>query len=489
MTKAAILCFLAAAVAFAQLKPTVPQPTNITFAEGGIALLPPGWNMPQAVLDAGYRAEIREQGCGPRFSRCVAYVAPPVPGAVRAAELAQTFPAAPYIGKSIRFSAWLRLQQGSAGGYVHIRMRIDYASGKSDMRDSTAPPVDGADWQQREVFGRVEPGALSISIWTRYVPSGFAWVAAPSFGIVEESRVPTPGSFGVATATFPLDDAVGRTVRYSGWIRTENVSQGYASLWWRVDGAQQGQTLSFDNSNARLINGIPASGNGIARGATGTTVWTRYEIDLPVPAGARNINFGLLLDGTGTAWFDALKIELNDVAYLDRRFDLDFESSTPGSAGFFYAGDNMGSDRYKVGLDKTTAFTGGQSLKMEFTGSRDQPVPAPRLIGLPLAMLDPVTVDDASRSLDHATRAPINFVNRSSAAVDIYWIDYDGNRVLFRPSLAAGASWRIGTFLTHPWLVVASGSGGTAQHDTGIRLAAFEASAATGGDAIVTDKR
>ena len=109
---------------------------------------------------------------------------------------------------------------------------------------------------------------------------------------------------------------------------------------------------------------------------------------------------------------------------------------------------------------------GRQSLKMQFTGGRDEPEPAPRLTGF----------------------APIIFVHRSSTPVDVYWIDYDGNRVLFRPALAAGAVWRISTFLTHPWLVVASGTGGTKQHDTGVRLAAFEASAATGGDAIITDR-
>jgi hypothetical protein len=72
---------------------------------------------------------------------------------------------------------------------------------------------------------------------------------------------------------------------------------------------------TFDNSNARLIDEMPVSGNGILRGATGTTGWTRYEIELAVGAGAHNINFGLLFTGTGTAWFDDLKIELNGIRY------------------------------------------------------------------------------------------------------------------------------------------------------------------------------
>ncbi len=105
-----------------------------------------------------------------------------------------------------------------------------------------------------------------------------------------------------------------------------------------------------------------------------------------------------------------------------------------------------------------------------------------------IKVLDPTTVDDSSRSTDLATPAPITFINRCSSPVDIYWIDYQGNRMLYRAGLGVGAGWRTGTFLTHPWLVVLAGTGGTKDRDTGIRLAAFEASSSIGGDAIITDR-
>jgi hypothetical protein len=108
---------------------------------------------------------------------------------------------------------------------------------------------------------------------------------------------------------------------------------------------------------------VPAPDNGTIRGAAGTTNWTRYEFDLPVPVGARNINFGLLLCGTGTAWFDALSIQVNGVEYSNtQRFDLDFESPTPKG---FYTGGNG----YKVGIDNAAAYTGHQSLKMQSTAT------------------------------------------------------------------------------------------------------------------------
>src|SRR5215471_18807830 len=42
-------------------------------------------------------------------------------------------------------------------------------------------------------------------------------------------------SFGSALGTFPLPAATGKKVRFSGFIKTENVD-GAAGLWWRVDG-------------------------------------------------------------------------------------------------------------------------------------------------------------------------------------------------------------------------------------------------------------
>ncbi len=480
MNRAAMLC-ISAVTAVAQIQPTVPQPTNIDFSSGAIGQMPPGWDMPQAVLEAGYRTELRRDGCG-RFVVCVAYIAPPVIGKVRAAELAQTFPAAPYIGKSIRFSAWLRLLQASAGGYIHIRMRVDYANHSTGPIDSLLPSVDGPDWQHREVFAHVDPGAVSISIWARYVPSGFAWLASPSFEVVDDAKVPAPlPSFAVATAEFPLKDALGKTIRYGAWIKTENVTDGSASLWWRVDGQRQGQVLSFDNSTSRVIDGKPATGDGVVRGATGTSDWHWHEIELPVPAEAHNVNFGMILDGNGTAWFDAIKIEVNGEPYLNPSFDFDFES--PTIKGFF-AGDNLRSGRYKVALDYATSYTGSQSLKMQFVGDRTPPPPPSTL-----TPLDPATVDETYRSKEYSTPVQIKFTNKSSMAVDIYWMDYQGNRVLKRPSLAPGDVWRTGTFVTHPWLIVASDTGGTKEHGTGVRLAGFEPSNSAGGEAIITDRR
>jgi hypothetical protein len=116
-------------------------------------------------------------------------------------------------------------------------------------------------------------------------------------------------------------------------------------------------------------------------------------------------------------------------------------------------------------------------------GLHVQEAPPPK--GVTLAPLDAATVDDALRSSNAATRARITFVNQSSGAADIYWIAYDGTRVLYRASLAVGGSWQVNTFLTHPWLAVASGTGGSTARDSGDRLAGFEALTSDGDTAVI----
>lgn len=182
----------------------------------------------------------------------------------------------------------------------------------------------------------------------------------PVWQQVAKSRPSGGSSFGVGTATFPIQIAAGHTITYSGYIKTENITRGYAGLWWRIDGEQNDtgypKILGFDNMNDR--------------GPHGTTGWTKYEIKMAVPAEARNINFGVLHPGDGSAWFDSLQIAIDGVPYTDKsRFDLDFESETPH--GFYTGGQG-----YKVAIDKEVAHTGKQSLRSTSVADNSENVEA-----------------------------------------------------------------------------------------------------------------
>jgi hypothetical protein len=92
-----------------------------------------------------------------------------------------------------------------------------------------------------------------------------------------------------------VDVVRGTTVRYSGWIKTKNVS-GDAGLWWRVDGSG-GNVLAFNNMYDSMVNG--------------TRDWQQYSFELPVADSATNIDFGVILEGSGEAWYDDLSIDTN----------------------------------------------------------------------------------------------------------------------------------------------------------------------------------
>ena len=181
MRGAAILCALAVAL-LGQRIATNPRPVNIDFSEGAVGTMPPGWRMPQPVLDAGYRVELRRDECAAPFAGCLVYLAPQRIGDIRAAELEQTFQAAPYVGKMVRFSASLRTDR-MASGNVEIRMRVDYPFGRVEFFDSAEGPVRSAEWLRRHVEGHIGTGAVTISIWARYHPDGLAWVSAPDFEV------------------------------------------------------------------------------------------------------------------------------------------------------------------------------------------------------------------------------------------------------------------------------------------------------------------
>ncbi|HYV13146.1 MAG TPA: erythromycin esterase family protein [Pyrinomonadaceae bacterium] len=206
-------------------------------------------------------------------------------------------------------------------------------------------------------------------------------------------------AFGVATARFPIEAAAGKRVHYSGYIKTKDITRGWAGLWWRVDGKMG--VLAFDNMEDR--------------GARGTTDWKRYEIDLPVAADVTNINFGALHTGDGSAWFDGLEVTLDGKPYPDKaNFDLDFESSTP--AGFYTGGNG-----YQVTLDKSSFQSGSQSLMMTHVGT---PADASKKV-------DPKESITAWRGvIGHLEDSRNSYAQKGIAASELDWVIQNARVVL-----------------------------------------------------------
>lgn len=101
------------------------------------------------------------------------------------------------------------------------------------------------------------------------------------------------GQFGTFMQQFRSESFAGKRMRFSGFVKSENVA-GWAGLWMRVDDHQQNM-LAFDNMQDRAIKG--------------TTDWNYYACVLDVPKEAEIICIGILMTGTGTVWIDDCQFE------------------------------------------------------------------------------------------------------------------------------------------------------------------------------------
>jgi Periplasmic protease len=90
----------------------------------------------------------------------------------------------------------------------------------------------------------------------------------------------------------------GKTIKLTAYAKTEDVKDGYAGLWMRIDDGSYAM-LELENMGSR--------------GITGTTDWKKYTIELPHhEEEAAGIYIGGLITGTGKLWVDNFEMFADD---------------------------------------------------------------------------------------------------------------------------------------------------------------------------------
>jgi len=126
------------------------------------------------------------------------------------------------------------------------------------------------------------------------------------------------GNFGSIAYKIPAN-YVGDTIKLEGYMKIENVENGFAGLLLRIDG--NGSSLAFDNMQNQNISG--------------TKDWQNYTITLNYPEEAETIFVAGILSGKGEAWFDDFIVTIDgkniqtlkgvkkevSKAQLDKEFD------------------------------------------------------------------------------------------------------------------------------------------------------------------------
>ena len=110
-----------------------------------------------------------------------------------------------------------------------------------------------------------------------------------------ESKESKIQGFGTLMQTCSAKEYLGKKVKMSGFIKTEQVSD-WVGMWLRIDPNNSPSNKYFNNMSKNPIKG--------------TTNWTKYEIVLDVPSNSNSLNFGVLISGTGKVWFDNLSFEI-----------------------------------------------------------------------------------------------------------------------------------------------------------------------------------
>jgi hypothetical protein len=89
----------------------------------------------------------------------------------------------------------------------------------------------------------------------------------------------------------------GKEIELRGFMKMEEVGNGFAGLIMRIDGSSG--TLAMDNMMQRQLQG--------------TSDWTMYSIKLPIPEEAKSIFVGALMTGTGSIWVDDFQVLVDGI--------------------------------------------------------------------------------------------------------------------------------------------------------------------------------
>jgi C-terminal processing protease CtpA/Prc len=139
------------------------------------------------------------------------------------------------------------------------------------------------------------------------------WInwSSPNFTAQIDSSIAYGGKF--STAIFGDDNAdsttfgsmahvlpanyKGSIIRLEGYMKIENVADGYAGLLMRIDD-KEGKSIEFDNMDSRRI--------------TGSHDWKKYSVMLRFPKDAHAIYVAGILCGKGKAWFDNFEVFIDN---------------------------------------------------------------------------------------------------------------------------------------------------------------------------------
>jgi hypothetical protein len=112
---------------------------------------------------------------------------------------------------------------------------------------------------------------------------------------IQNETTATEGKFATVVFSLPANFSASK-ITLKGFIKTENVNNGYAGLWLRADAG----------TNAAAFGNLGESA------PKGSTDWEKYSVTIKMDKDVSKIVFGGLIAGSGKAWFDKFELYADD---------------------------------------------------------------------------------------------------------------------------------------------------------------------------------
>jgi hypothetical protein len=155
-------------------------PANLDFETGDAGEVPPDWSLTQASRVAGYRVELRREGCR-SGSGCAVISSSPKLEKGAAGGLIQQFPAVRYHGQLMRLRVWVKLQGQQRGDGVRVAFTTDGEGGGDSTYIQKGGRVTASEWTMAEVEGKVPWRAELIHLVVSVQGKGGFWIDDVSF--------------------------------------------------------------------------------------------------------------------------------------------------------------------------------------------------------------------------------------------------------------------------------------------------------------------
>jgi len=148
-------------------------------------------------------------------------------------------------------------------------------------------------------------------LYSAFIDSRTYYNGAKSIALKNKTDILEPGTFYTVMQQFKAEKFIGKRVRFSAFVKTEEVKE-LGCLWMRIN-SSTADILKIDNMQNRPIKG--------------NTDWTYYSVVLDVPENSAIINIGVLLAGSGKLWASGLSFEIVDKSVPAT--DVDLSSGLP----------------------------------------------------------------------------------------------------------------------------------------------------------------